>query len=290
MVKQVIAGGCSFTFGNELSDDLDGAPSKKTWAHLLKNLCYTKTKVDSKGKLKPFSNLLGNTKYVCAASPGAGNSAIARRVFNAVNQAEMLTYQNESIGCVVVMWSFLSRYDWAMPRHKNLEDKRWTNISPWDTKRSDAERHKVLSGSEVQQEEWKNRTSLLTDTGVKPFAEAIYKHAANEYHETYLSWKSIIWLQNILEKKKIPYMFTLADNSLFYNEFKQHKDQDSFMTALHNEIDFTKWFFFGERCMGFNQWALLNEYERGTTHPLDKAHADAVKLMLPKFKKIIGGK
>ena len=35
MVKQFIVGGCSFTFGNELSDDLDGAPSKKTWAHLL---------------------------------------------------------------------------------------------------------------------------------------------------------------------------------------------------------------------------------------------------------------
>ena len=68
----------------------------------------------------------------------------------------------------------------------------------------------------------------------------------------------------------------------------QHKDQDSFMTALHKEIDITKWFFFGDRCMGFNQWALLNEYERGTTHPLDRAHADAVKLMLPKFNKIIG--
>ena len=42
--------------------------------------------------------------------------------------------------------------------------------------------------------------------------------------------------------------------------------------------------------MGFNQWALLNEYERGTTHPLDKAHVDAVKLMLPKFREIVGGK
>ena len=84
-------------------------------------------------------------------------------------------------------------------------------------------------------------------------------------------------------------MFTLADNTLFYDEFKQHKDQDGFMTALHNEIDFTKWFSFGERMMGFNQWALMNEYDRGTTHPLDQAHRDAVKLMLPTFKKLIGG-
>jgi hypothetical protein len=130
----------------------------------------------------------------------------------------------------------------------------------------------------------------MVDTGVKPFAEAIYKYAANEYHEIYLSWKSIIWLQNILEKKKIPFMFTLADNSLFYNEFDHHKDKDVFMRALHDEIDFTKWFSFGDRMLGFNQWALLNEYARGTTHPLDKAHEDAIMLMKPTFLKITGEK
>ena len=84
-------------------------------------------------------------------------------------------------------------------------------------------------------------------------------------------------------------MFTLADNSLFYQEFEHHKDQDSLLTALYNEIDFTKWFSFGERMMGFNQWAILNDYPRGTTHPLDKAHADAIMLMKPTFHKLIGG-
>ena len=51
MVKQFIAGGCSFTFGHELSDENEGkTPSKKSWAHLLKNLCYTaKTRVKSTG-------------------------------------------------------------------------------------------------------------------------------------------------------------------------------------------------------------------------------------------------
>ena len=105
------------------------------------------------------------------------------------------------------------------------------------------ERHNALAGSEVQQEQWKRREDLLVNTGVKPLADTIYRHAANEYHETYLSWKSIIWLQNILEKKKIPFMFTLADNSLFYKKFEQHKDQDPLMSALYKEIDITKWFF-----------------------------------------------
>ena len=263
MTKKFIAGGCSFTFGHELSDDQQGkVPSKKSWAY----------------RLKPTIH-----EYVCTAHPGTGNSGIARRVFDAISS-------HDDIECVVVMWSFLSRYDWAMPRHIDLENTRWATISPWDTTMADDERHRALAGSEVQQEQWTRRQNLMLETGVKPFAEAIYRHAANQYHETYLSWKSIIWLQNILEKRKIPYMFTLADNSLFYELYKHHKDQDSFMNALHSEIDFTKWFSFGERMMGFNQWALLNEYERGTTHPLDQAHADAVQLMLPTFNKLIGEK
>ena len=266
MSKKFIAGGCSFTFGHELSDDQNGKkPSKKTWAHGL----FKAEKDDD------------NTEYVCVAYPGSGNSGIARRVFNAVAN-------NDRVECVVVMWSFLSRYDWAMPRHRVLEETRWASISPWDTNVGSEEAFRTMHGSETQQEQWRVRRDMFAETGVKGFAEAIYKHAANQYHEIYLSWKSIIWLQNILEKKKIPYMFTLADNSLFYEEFKHHKDIDNFMSSLYKEIDFTNWFSFGERQMGFNQWALFNKYEYATTHPLDRAHADAVKLMLPKFKKIIG--
>lgn len=264
MSNKLIAGGCSFTLGNELSDDVGGkTPSKNTWAYGLKS--HT------------------DSDYVCTAWGGLGNQAIARRVFNAVAN-------NQDIKGVIVMWSLLSRYDWAMPRHKTLEDTRWASISPWDTEEGDIEANQAMANTKEQQDQWRQRSILFKEAGVRDFAEAIYKHAANQYHETYLSWKSIIWLQNILEKKNIPFMFTLADNSLFYQEFNHHKDQDSFMTSLHSEIDLTKWFFFGERCMGFNQWALLEDYPRGTTHPLDAAHHDAVKLMLPTFNKLIGDK
>jgi hypothetical protein len=262
MSKKVIVGGCSFTLGNELSDDINGKiPSKRTWAYRLTEATHK--------------------DYICTASGGAGNSAIARRTFKAVSQ-------NSDVDCVLVMWSFLSRYDWAMPRHEMLDETRWASISPWDTTGGNEEAFRTLAGSETHQEQWRVRQGNLQKTGLKPFAEAIYRYAANQYHETYLSWKSIIWLQNILEKKNIPYMFTLADNSLFYDEMKHHKDQDSFMNALYQEIDFTKWFSFGERMMGFNQWSILNDYPRGTTHPLDEAHQDAVKLMLPTFNKLIG--
>jgi hypothetical protein len=262
-MSNFVAGGCSFTFGHELSDDQQGkVPSKKSWAYGLKK---------------------DEQDYICVAYPGSGNSGIARRVFNAVAN-------HSDIDCVVVMWSFLSRYDWAMPRHVSLENTRWASISPWDTDNMEQHVAQRLSDSPIQQDLFQQRRKDFEEAGVKPLAETIYRHAANEYHETYLSWKSIVWLQNILEKRNIPFVFTLADNSLFYHKLDHHKDQDSFMRALYSEIDLSKWFFFGERCMGFNQWATLNNYAYATTHPLDQAHADAVKLMLPTFEKIIGEK
>ena len=272
MNKRLIVGGCSFTLGNELSDDMDGkTPSKKSWASLL---------ADS-----------SNLEYQCTAVGGIGNQAIARRVFNSVANNNIYNHQHTpEVGAVVVMWSFLSRYDWAMPRHRSLEDTRWASITPWDTTMADDERHQTLAGSEVQQEHWTQRQKAMRESGVSPFAESLYRYAANQYHEIYLSWKSIIWLQNLIEKKKIPFMFTLADNSLFYEDFNQHFIKDYLMRAMFREIDFTKWFGFGERMMGFNQWALLNDYPRGTTHPLDEAHQNAVKLMLPTFNKLIGRK
>jgi len=263
MTKKLIAGGCSFTFGHELSDDQAGkVPSKMSWAH----------------RITPADH-----SYVCVASAGAGNSGIARRVFNAVANGS-------DIGGVVVMWSFLSRYDWAMPRHRSLEGNRWASLSPWDTEKQQHDVIKKLSCNDEQMEVWRRRMEISRQNGTNDFAEALYRHAANAYHETYLSWKSITWLQNILEKKKIPFMFTLADNSLFYDYHKHHKDIDGLLGALYREIDLSKWFCFGERMMGFNQWATLNNYEYATTHPLDEAHEDAVKLMLPTFQKLIGGR
>lgn len=263
-MNNIIVGGDSFTFGNELSDDINGkVASKKTWAYLL-------------------SQTLGaKINYICCAKGGIGNSAIARNVFEQI--------ATQDVTAVMVMWTFTSRYDWAMPPHPILEKKRWASITPWETKAGDVEAEEYLKGNEIQLNLHKQRQKHFDQAGVRPFADSLYKYAANDYHETYLSWKSITWLQNILEKHNIPYFFTLADNNLFYDEFTHKKDQDTLMKNLHNELDFTNWYSFGERMMGFNQWTILNNYSRGTTHPLDEAHQDAVKLMLPEFERIIGG-
>jgi len=266
MAKKFISGGCSFTFGHELGDEQNGkVPSKKSWAYLLKD------------KYFPASD------YICTAVPGSGNSAIARRILEAVSE------NPKDVDAVVVMWSFTSRYEWAFPRHKALEKNRWANISPWDTSDSENESYKILAQDSVQSQLFEERRQNFRDAGVTDMSDAIYKHGANQYHEVYLSWKSIIWIQNILEKYQIPFLFTLADNSLFYQMFTPHNEQDQLMRGMHEQIDFTKWHFFGERCMGFNQWATLNDYPRGITHPLDKAHKDAIMLIQATFEKIIGG-
>lgn len=263
MTKTILAGGCSFTYGHELSDDQGGKkPSSKTWSARLSNA------------------VKGN--YFCVAKAGSGNSGIARRVF------EYITNTREEC-MVVIMWSFTSRYDWAMPRHHLLEKTRWTNITPWDTQYNQKEAFEKLASSEPILEDFRKRREEYRETNVGAFADSLYKYAANQYHETYLSWKSIIWLQNILKKRRIPYMFTLADNTLFYELDDVLYQDDPLMRALHNEIDFYPWFAFGDRMMGFNQWSLLNDYARGTTHPLDDAHKDAEKMMREKFLTLYKG-
>ena len=265
MTKKFIAGGCSFTYGHELSDDNEGrTPSEKSWSALLQKTC------------RPGS------QHLNVAKGGIGNCAIARKVFKEISHTD--------VDCVVVMWTFLSRYDWAMKRHASLEGTRWASITPWDTDKEQGRAIERLRTNEGQMEIWNRKREMSKHNGTSQFAESIYRYAANMYHEAYLSWKSIIWLQNILEKKKIPFMFTLADNSLFYDYQAHLKDLDDLMQPLHDEIDLTKWFSFGERMMGFNQWASLNNYDYATTHPLDKAHQDAVELMAPTFNKLIGEK
>ena len=68
-MSNFISSGCSFTFGNELSDDFESRyPSKKSWAY----------------KIFEDSRIAEN--YHCIAKGGIGNSAIARYVFDYINQ------------------------------------------------------------------------------------------------------------------------------------------------------------------------------------------------------------
>ena len=73
------------------------------------------------------------------------------------------------------------------------------------------------------------------------------------------------------------------------DEVLDEREKEVILSVLDSadEIDFDKWFFFGNNCMGFKQWSSINRYQFGTAHPLDNAHTDAVKYMMPTFKKIM---
>ena len=77
-MSNFVSGGCSFTFGNELSDDFESRyPSKQSWAYQL----FDKSKIAK--------------NYICCARGGIGNQAIARKVFETISV-------NKDIKCVVM--------------------------------------------------------------------------------------------------------------------------------------------------------------------------------------------
>ena len=113
MTKEFIAGGCSFTFGHELSDDNEGKiPSEKTWAYRL---------MERLRGMKPGEF---NNDYICTAKAGAGNQTIARRVFNAVANIQ------EIVNFLLLKGNFGRRGAGACPvrGHSNVQGDRTMGI------------------------------------------------------------------------------------------------------------------------------------------------------------------
>lgn len=266
----IIAGGDSFVYGSELDDSRmskTGAtqPSKST-----------------------FTALLAREDYTCAAWPGYGNDSIARTVINACEQ-------HTNIG-VIVSWTFPGRYEFRFSYDTQQRTGPWYTITPWTI----VDDHTIIKQEFVDDHD----TRVLEDhvetirraraTGVADFAQTYYKHVgSSEYWEVYSTLKEIVYLQNYLTVKQIPFMFTCADNSILYNHTVN--TADATISAVYNQIDMTKWFWFpagtqtNETCepRGFYQWALENKYPVGTTHPLEPAHVDAAELMKDKFNELV---
>jgi hypothetical protein len=85
---KLLASGCSFIYGSELSDEQPGTGghSRLTFSALLARYL--------------------NLEYVCAARPGCGSDSIVRSVIENLNQ---------DVGLVTVNWSYLDRYEYHHP-------------------------------------------------------------------------------------------------------------------------------------------------------------------------------
>ena len=232
-----------------------------------------------------FTALLGADE--CVAWPGFGNDAIARTTIERCEQ--------DVVDGVIVSWTFPGRYEFRFAYDTYQRKSPWYSINAWTIKQDakEIEREFVTKDKAILDAQL-DTIARAKKTGVADFARTFYAHVGStEYWEIYSSLKEIVYLQNYLKVKNIPYMFTCADNSIMYNHSIDHAD--STINSLIQQIDLTKWFWFPagtevnetrER-RGFYQWAMENKYPIGTTHPLELAHQDAAQLMKEKFNELV---
>lgn len=232
-----------------------------------------------------FTALLGADE--CVAWPGYSNDAVARTTIERCEKG--------GVTGAIVSWTFPSRYEFRFAYNTEQRKSPWYSINPWTAKTDiDSIVDEFVTNDNDILEAQKETIKRARNTGVADFADVFYKHVGEtEYWEVYSSLKEIVYLQNYLSIKGIPFMFTCADNSIFDNHTVN--DADSVIKSLLNQIDHNKWFWFPEGYgsnqteapRGFYQWAVENKYSIGTTHPLEQAHIDASKLMQGKFNDLV---
>jgi hypothetical protein len=232
-----------------------------------------------------FTALLGANE--CVAWPGFGNDSIARTAIERCEQG--------GVDGVVVSWTFPGRYEFRFAYDTMQKKSPWYSINAWTIKSDlNSIKEEFVTDNNVILEQQKQTIERARKTGVADFAETFYKHVGgSEYWEIYSSLKEIVYLQNYLVLKDIPFMFTCADNSIFNNYTVDNAD--TVIVSLLNQIDHNRWFWF-PKGQGSNQtktprvfyqWAVDNKYPIGTTHPLEQAHIDASKLMQGKFNELV---
>lgn len=207
--------------------------------------------------------------YVCAAYPGNANNAISRSI--------LTTCESINEPAVLVTWTFSQRYDFRF----NYDTLKAT--SPWYSIHSCHADDPILN-------------NISNSNLVKDFAKTFYKHVGNsEYYELYTTLKEILFLQLYLKSKRIPYLFTTADNS-YYEHENYLRSKDQYLETLYNQIDWNSWYFFPKGTKanetsaprGFYQWAVENKYTVGSGgHPLESAHADAAELIKDKYNELV---
>jgi hypothetical protein len=264
----ILAGGDSFVWGTELADCRNHGPagfSYSTWQAQL-------------AKLNSF-------EYACVAKSGAGNTIVAR---NVIRYCET----NNNV-FPIVQWTWPWRFDVTCVNPSN-------NISEWETIGPWAADEELRPGKKLNKDDKlfdyaKQHTLRAKQSGINELANVFFKHVAlGEYWPVYNTLKEIVFLQNYLRSKHIPYMFACVDNCILYNETLNK--QDPYVTDLVNQIDLVNWAWLPtgtgnnetKTPRGFYQWATENKYDIAPGgHPLEQAHIDASIIMQEKFNELV---
>jgi hypothetical protein len=253
----IIVAGDSFVYGSELTDP-------------------TQT----------FPKLLAK-EYEDISWPGYANDSIARTTIERCEQGE--------INGVIVSWTFAGRYEFRFNYDTKQKKSPWYAINSWTIKKDiDSIKDEFVTNNPKVLFAQKQTIERARQTGIADFADVFYKHVGiSEYWEVYTTLKEIVYLQNYLTVKQIPFVFTCADTSILYNNTVSNAD--SVILSLVNQVDNSKWFWFPtgtnphdtQNPRGFYQWAIENKYPIGTTHPLEPAHQAAADLMKGTFNELV---
>jgi hypothetical protein len=265
----IVVGGDSFIWGSELADS--AIPFNNETLEPARQIISQST----------FTALLAKDigqRYECVAYPGYANGAIRRKVMDACERIS-------NISLVFVCWSFPSRYEFRFVYDTGERWGNWYNITPWS----------VLDDiSDIQKDFKTDNDNVLSHhiehlarakrTGTNEFAKAFYKHVGSSgCYELWSSYTEIVILQQYLQLKNIPYIFTTVDECLFEN-YKYWPDES--ISTLYKQIDLSCWIMFpGNR--GFYTWARDEKYPFGTTHPLEQAHHDAFKHIKENYYELV---
>jgi hypothetical protein len=266
----LLAGGDSFTYGSELADGVSPLDPNGT------EPAYPIVSQST------FPALLARDfgmQYECAAYPGFSNSAIRRTVMNSCERIQ-------NIGLVFVTWTFPGRYEFRFEYDTGERWGNWYNLNHWSI---------IDNVEDIKKEFRANNTTVLQhhtnhllrakQTGTADFAKIFYKHVGSTaYWETYNSLTEITMLQQYLQLKKIPYIFSMVDEALLNNCTYLMNDEN--ITTLYNQIDFDRWVTFPNN-QGFYTWARDFKYPFATTHPLEPAHIDAAKYIKENYNELV---
>jgi hypothetical protein len=265
----IVVGGDSFIWGSELADS--AIPFNNETLEPAQQVISQST----------FTALMAKDmgqKYECVAYPGYANSAIRRTVMNACEQTK-------DISLVVVCWSFSGRYEFRFNYDTEERWANWYSITPW-TAIDDVELIKkdFKSDNHIILEHHINNLNRAKRTGVSTFAKAFYQHVGDSGHyQLWNSYTEIIMLQQYLQLKGIPYIFTTVDECLLEN-YKHWSDES--ISTLYNQIDLSRWILFPKN-RGFYTWARDEKYPFGTTHPLEQAHSDAFNYIKENYYELV---
>ena len=246
----LIAGGDSFTYGNELSDCTPKRASVHTWSGLLAD------------------NL--DMSYSCTANAGDGNDAIARKTMTACHK---LLSQGHNVA-VAVMWSFPCRYEFRFNYDTQEQYSPWATITPWTHEQDEYVVKKAFKNFKQNIfDHYKNNQQTAQSTGLAAFSERFFRDVGDsEYYEIYTTFKEMVFLQDWLKQRDIPYIYTYVNTDMF----QPNVPVDSSLKCVMDSLDFSGCY----TDIGFFEWSKTNDFPFGATHPLEPAHTAFVNKIL----------